>query len=359
VANSFAHQSIVRERYQIDSLIGQGGMGAVYRVTDLRLPGRLCALKVLQTQPRGLLGETPDQPGRQQFMIEASTLARLDHPNLPKVSDYFTFEDYDCLVMDYVPGQDLQQHIQEARRQNRFLPLQPVMLWIDQMCDVLTYLHSQGPPVIHGDIKPANIKLMAGGRIKLVDFGLVRPGDPSDPRTLSGSGLRGVGSLPYSALEQYAGNASRIDARTDLYSLGATFYHLVTNQAPASAHDRFLDPDSLVSPDEINPALPRLVAEAILAAMQPHPKDRPVSVAAWRRLLGDLGGPEPGSQALSPNDLQAASAEQRHTGRGWPPGEVVPGASRPAHRAFWSENGGYALLAALLVAAALLLTFFR
>ena len=149
---------------------------------------------------------------RQQFLVEASTLARLDHPNLPKVSDYFALEDYDCLVMDYVPGQDLQQCIQEARRQERFLPVADVLAWMAQLCDVLVYLHEQEPPVIHGDIKPANIKLTADGRVKLVDFGLVRPGDPGDPRTLTGSGLRGVASLPYAALEQYAGPSGRVDA---------------------------------------------------------------------------------------------------------------------------------------------------
>ncbi len=329
MSSSLSPGSVIRERYQVEALIGQGGMGAVYRVTDLRLPGRTCALKVLMTHPRGLPDDEEFGAGRRQFMVEASTLARLDHPNLPKVSDYFALDDYDCLVMDYVPGQDLQQCIQEARRQGRFLSVADALAWTAQLCDVLTYLHEQEPPVIHGDIKPANIKLSAGGRVKLVDFGLVRPGDPEDPRTLTGSGLRGVASLPYAALEQYAGPGGRVDARTDLYSLGATLYHLVTNRPPASAHERFLDPASLVPPCQVNPSLPSAVAQAILAAMQPHPNDRPPSVAAWRSLLASHTAQTAGAPYLEPR------------------------------QAVWLENRWYALVAGLLVLAALVLTFLR
>ena len=314
-------------------------MGAVYRVADLRLPGRLCALKVMRTQLNDLLGNQVSEANRQQFLVEASTLARLDHPNLPKVSDYFALDDYDCLVMDYVPGQDLQQCIQDARRQGRFLPLTEVLDWTSQLCDVLTYLHSQQPPVIHGDIKPANIKLTAGGRIRLVDFGLVRPGDPQDPHTLTGTGLRGIGSLPYSALEQYAGNASRVDSRTDLYSLGATLYHLVTNQAPVSAHERFLDPVAFMPPRQINPTLPPAVEEAILAAMQPHPKDRPASVAGWRQLLFANGD----TPSAAERGLRLRSTDVRS----------------PRSRGVWQENRWYALAAALLVIVAFVLTFLR
>jgi eukaryotic-like serine/threonine-protein kinase len=330
--DTLAPGRLIRERYALQDLIGQGGMGAVYRVADLRLPGRLCALKVMRTQLYGLLGEPANAAGRQQFLIEASTLARLDHPNLPKVSDYFSLDDYDCLVMDYVPGQDLLQRIQEARRQERFLPLADVLDWTGQLCDVLTYLHSQQPPVIHGDIKPANIKLTADGRIKLVDFGLVHPADADDPRTLTGSGLRGLGSLPYAAVEQYAATGARVDARTDLYGLGATLYHLVTNQAPAGAHERFLDPAAFAAPCQLNPGLPPTLEQAILAAMQPHPNDRPTSVAEWREQLA----------ATSP-----VSA----------PG--LPAAAGSPAAQLWRANRWYALAAAVLAVIAVVLTFLR
>jgi eukaryotic-like serine/threonine-protein kinase len=324
--------NVIRERYSVETLIGQGGMGAVYRVADLRLPGRLCALKVIRTQP--LLTVEAAAATRHQFLAEASILARLDHPNLPKVSDYFSLEEFDCLVMDYVPGYDLQQCIQEARRQDHFLPEPDILAWTAQLCDVLSYLHEQTPPVIHGDIKPANIKLTHDGRIKLVDFGLVRSGDPADPRTLTGSGLRGLGSLAYAALELYAGNSARIDRRTDLYSLGATLYHLATNQAPASAHDRFLEPAALLPPRQINPALSPAFEQAILAAMQPHPNDRPSSVAAWAR------------------HLEGLDSRQRSGALGL--SVPAPGLAGP-----WRGNGWYALAAALLTLAALALTFLR
>lgn len=307
-------------------------MGAVYRVADLRLPGRLCALKAMRIALSGVLspeaGELDAQLAatRQQFLAEASTLGRLDHPNLPKVSDYFALDTYDCLVMDYVPGQDLQQCLQEARRQDRFLGEDLLLDWMHQLCDVLLYLHGQQPPIIHGDVKPANIKLTGDGRIKLVDFGLVRRSDPEDPRTLTGSGLRGAGSLPYAALEQYASTA-RPDPLSDLYSLGATLYHLATHQAPASAHERFLDPAALRPPRQINPTLSPALERAILAAMQLHPKERPATIAAWRQML--------------PDRPVAAEAEPIN----W--------------RQLLVANRWYAFAAAVLGLAAILLTFLR
>jgi serine/threonine-protein kinase len=336
VNNALVPGAVVRERYEIQALIGQGGMGAVYRVADLRLPGRLCALKAMRI-PVAAASSQDDLPpdpelaaAREQFLAEASTLGRLDHPNLPKVSDYFALDAYDCLVMDYVPGQDLQQCVQDARRQGNFLPEDELLDWTFQLCDVLLYLHNQRPPIIHGDVKPANIKLTADGRIKLVDFGLARPGDPDDPRTLTGSGLRGVGSLPYAALEQYAATA-RSDPRSDLYSLGATLYHLATNEAPASAHERFLDPAALRAPRQINPALSPALERAVLAALQIHPNDRPPSVAAWRQAL-------PGRPAAQASEAPAEPAD-------W--------------RAILAANRWYAVTAALLALAAVVLTFVR
>jgi serine/threonine-protein kinase len=282
--------TVLRERYELLGLIGQGGMGAVYKAADRRLPGRLCAVKEIWPPP-GIGPEALAQT-REQFLREASTLARLDHPNLPKVSDYFTLTpagaagdgaDRDYLVMDHVPGQDLDQVAQQAHRQGHFLDPQEVLGWIDQLCQALIYLHGQAPPVLHRDVKPANVKLTPEGRIKLVDFGLVKPLDPEDPRTLTG--LRGIGSLPYTPIEQYAGELGHTDRRSDLYGLGATLYHLLTGQPPASAQDRFLDPGALRSPREINPAIAPGLERAVLAALALHPKDRPPSVAAWHQAL--------------------------------------------------------------------------
>ena len=184
--------TVLHERYDVIGLIGSGGMGAVYLTGDNRLEGRRCAVK--ETRLLDALSAEAVQTLRSQFHREASTLARLDHPNLPKVSDYFSENDRDYLVMDYIPGQDLSRVVAEARRKGQMLSESNVLAWSDQLCDALSYLHGQSPPILHRDIKPANFKLTPDGRVKLVDFGLVKPLDPNDPRTITS--LHGIGSLP-------------------------------------------------------------------------------------------------------------------------------------------------------------------
>jgi serine/threonine protein kinase len=284
--------AVLRERYEIVALIGRGGMGAVYEARDRRLPGRRCAAKEIHLPPD--IGSAAAAQAREQFQQEARTLARLDHPNLPKVSDYFSTGEHDYLVMDYVPGRDLHQIVQEAARQGRFLDEAQVAGWARQLCDALAYLHRQSPPVIHRDLKPANVKLTPDGQIKLVDFGLVKPVDPDDPRTFTS--VRGLGSLPYLPLEQYADVEGHTDARSDLYALGATLYHLLTGQSPPSAQQRFLQPESLMPPRRVNPALSPAAEAAVLAALAIHPRQRPPAVEAWRRLW------------LSPEEPAAAKA---------------------------------------------------
>jgi serine/threonine-protein kinase len=341
--------TLLRDRYEILGLIGQGGMGAVYKAADHRLPGRLCAVKEIWP-PSGIDTESLDQ-AREQFLREASTLARLDHPNLPKVSDYFTFApaatngpdqggstassqdrptaDRDYLVMDYVPGQDLQQVIQQAHREGHLLDEREVLGWMAQLCDALSYLHSQDPPVIHRDIKPGNVKLTPDDRIKLVDFGLVKPLDPENPKTLTG--LRGIGSLPYTPIEQYAGELGHTDARSDLYGLGATLYHLLTGRPPASAQDRFLEPEVLLPPRQINPAVSPAVEQAVLAALALHPRERPESVAAWLNML----------QGVMPT----IPVTVEPTGPGW--GQAL------------RENWWLLLIALAVIAVAVVVTFYQ
>ena len=220
--------TILRSRYKIIEMVGEGGMGAVYRAEDLRLEGRQCAVKeiVLEMEPT----ETARAQAQEQFYREASTLGRLDHPNLPKVSDYFTEGQREFLVMDFVPGRDLKALMDEARRQKKTLPEKQVLSWAAQLCDALDYLHSQNPPILHRDIKPANIKLTPSGTLKLVDFGLVKLMVPDDATTITI--VQGRGTIQYTPLEQYGGDTGHTDARSDIYSLGATLYHLFTNQPP-------------------------------------------------------------------------------------------------------------------------------
>ena len=289
--------TLLRDRYRIVSLVGQGGMGAVYLTEDTRLPGRRCAVKEIRL-PAGIAADAEVQ-AREQFHREASTLARLDHPNLPRVSDFFAVGGRDYLVMDYVPGADLLQIVREARRKGRTLPEAQVLRWIEQLCDALSYLHRQAPPVLHRDIKPANIKLTPEGEIKLVDFGLVKPMDPSDASTFTG--LRGVGSIPYTPLEQYGEIADHTDVRSDLYALGATLYHLLTGSEPPSAQEIFLAPDALVLPRRVNSEISPAVEGAILAAMAPHPGNRPPTVDAWLHLVRS-------GEPLSPVDASVPAA---------------------------------------------------
>jgi eukaryotic-like serine/threonine-protein kinase len=277
--------SILRARYRIVEIVGQGGMGSIYRAEDIRLTGRLCAIKEVQVD----LSMSPDdqEQAREQFYREATILARLDHPNLPKVSDFFDEENRDYLVMDFVPGVDLRQKIEEATQRNAFISEQLVLDWAMQMCDALGYLHSQDPPVLHRDIKPANIKLTPEGLIKLVDFGLVKVMMPDDIRTITI--VQGRGTAAYTPLEQYGGDTGHTDPRSDVYSLGATLYHLLTNRSPSEAKARFLQINSFDTPRAINNQISLRTEQAILWAMSMHPDDRPADVQSFRDLLLSTG----------------------------------------------------------------------
>ncbi len=291
---------VLRSRYQIRRIIGHGGMGSIYLADDLRLEGRQCALKEVEhdrTLPTDLLRQT-----REQFLREATVLARLDHPNLPKVSDYFSIGGRDYLVMDIVPGKDLRTLMMEARQLNTFLPEREVLAWAGQLADALSYLHSQEPPILHRDIKPSNLKLTPSGLLKLVDFGLVKI-SASDEMTLTI--LQGRGTVLYTPLEQYGGDAGHTDARSDVYAFGATLYHLLTNNPPVEARERFLQPDSLVPPRQLNPEISPRTERAILWAMSLHPNDRPSDVAAFREaLLGSWNPPIRPMAALPAPSLQ-------------------------------------------------------
>ncbi len=274
---------VLRGRYSIRRIIGQGGMGSIYLADDLRLEGRQCALKEVEhdrSLPPELLKEARDQ-----FQREATVLARLDHPNLPKVSDYFSISTHDYLVMDYVPGKDLRTLMLEARQSGQFLDEDFVLNWASQLSDALSYLHQQEPPILHRDIKPSNLKVTPSGLLKLVDFGLVKVLAPGE---MTITVLQGQGTALYTPLEQYGGDSGHTDVRSDIYAFGATLYHLLTNQPPADARDRFLNPESLIPPRQINPDISQRTERAILWAMGSHPDERPETVERFRQaLVGD------------------------------------------------------------------------
>jgi serine/threonine protein kinase len=272
---------ILRERYEIRQVVGRGGMGCVYQAEDMRLDGRLCAVKEVQPDPAA--DEEAQRQAHQQFHREASILARLDHPCLPKVSDFFSEAGRDFLVMDFVPGHDLKEIMDASRREGLQLPEERVLEWADQLCAALAYLHRQDPPVLHRDIKPGNIKLTPGGLLKLVDFGLVKLLAADETRTITV--LQGRGTALYTPLEQYGGETGHTDARSDIYSLGATLYHLLTNEPPVEAKQRFLNPSSLKPIRVIRPEVSQRTAKGVEWAMALHPDDRPADVTVFQNAL--------------------------------------------------------------------------
>lgn len=259
-------------------------MGAVYKAADRRLEGRVCAIKEIlpQLADSALSNEELDQMS-EQFRVEASILSRLDHPNLPKVSDYFSTSSREYLVMDFVEGRDLHDIVREQQKAGQMLNEQQVLGWASQLLDALEYLHEQEPPVVHRDVKPSNIKVTPRGVVKLVDFGLVKVLHNDDSRTVTV--VQGRGTVAYTPLEQYGGDTGYTDARSDIYGLGATLYHLFAGTPPADAKERFLRPGVLGSLQQINPNISPRVERVIFQALAMHPNERPPTIAALREML--------------------------------------------------------------------------
>lgn|GEM_PF-1138366 len=275
-----APNTLLQDRYLVMRLLGQGGMGAVYQATDRKF-GNAVALK-----------ETfySDIQLSKAFSQEARLLNRLRHAALPVVMDYFAIGERQFLVMQYIPGKDLEQLLAERkeRGQGVFLTSQ-VLRWADQLLDALEYLHSQKPPIIHRDIKPQNLKLTPRGEVILLDFGLAK-GITTQPSQVSQS-IRGY-TPNYASLEQIRGTGT--DARSDIYSIGATLYHLLTGEMPQDAMTRIAamlmgQPDPLPLVNDLNPEVSPVTASVIARAMSPHPDQRYASAAVMRQALRNAG----------------------------------------------------------------------
>jgi serine/threonine protein kinase len=258
-----AQNTLIQNRYLIVQLIGKGGMGEVYLAVDQRL-GSAIALKRTFFAGDEMLGNA--------FEREARVLARLRHPVLPKVSDHFGEGEEQFLVMEHISGEDLSKRIEV---QQKPFPLSWVMFWADQLLDALSYLHSHEPPIIHRDIKPQNLKLTDENHVVLLDFGLSK--SSTGLTNLSGGASTGstgsvVGYTPhYAPMEQIRGIGT--SARSDLYSLSATLYQLMTNVVPADAlsrADSMLNglQDPIESPSTLNAEVPPAVSQVILKGME-------------------------------------------------------------------------------------------
>ena len=255
-----AQNTLIQNRYLVVHLIGKGGMGEVYLAVDQRL-GSAVALKRTYFAGDEMLGNA--------FEREARTLARMRHPVLPKVSDHFGENDEQYLVMEHIAGEDLAKRLEGAQKP---FPVSWVMFWADQLLDALSYLHSHEPPIIHRDIKPQNLKLTDDNHIILLDFGLSKTSTGQTHISNSGSTGSVVGYTPhYAPMEQIRGIGT--NPKSDLYSLSATLYQLMTNVVPADALTRadamlngLADPIQL--PHELNPEVPDAVSEVILKGME-------------------------------------------------------------------------------------------
>jgi serine/threonine protein kinase len=236
---------IQHDRYRIEGLLGQGGMGAVYKAWDLNLDMPVAIKENLEATPEA----------QKQFIREANMLAKLVHSNLPRVIDYFSIPDQgQYLVMDYIDGEDLRSMFTRLGR----LPEPQVLSWIGQILDALAYLHSQPTPIIHRDIKPANIKVRPDGRAVLVDFGIAKFYDPKLATTMGAKAI----TPGYSPPEQYGGGAT--DTRSDIYALGATLFTLLTGQEPPESVMRAVKQAEFPRPRELNSDISPQVEEAIL-----------------------------------------------------------------------------------------------
>ena len=265
---------VVEERYRVVRLLGQGGMGAVYRAWDMRL-NRPVALKEMIPQ-LGLDADTLAEL-RQQFKQEAQILATLTHPSLVRVTDHFSWNDNEYLVMDFIEGESLADRIYREGPQ----PEPQVVSWAKQLLDALSYCHKQG--VIHRDIKPQNIVITPEGRALLVDFGLVKLWDPQDPHTRTV--MRGAGTPEYAPPEQYDIGLGHTDHRSDVYSLGATLYQTLTGQAPPTATQRMASPSSFMPPRRINATVSPAIEKAVLKALEIAIDNRFQSAAEMAKAL--------------------------------------------------------------------------
>lgn len=267
--------TILKDRYYLNRLLGQGGMGEVFLAEDKLLSRQVAVKKVIYSGNEYLL-KTAE--------AEAMVLARLRHEGLPKILDYFNEDQTQYIVMEYVEGHDLGEMLQ--LNQGAFTTTR-VWPWVETLLDILEYLHNQTPSVVHRDIKPQNIKITNDGKLFLLDFGLVKD---TPTRVVGGSLAPSVYgySQSYAPLEQINGDPTSV--QTDIYGMCATLYHLLTNVKPADALNRATrrierKPDSLRPAHEVNHDVPLGLSHVLEQGLHLNSDERIKSVQELRQLL--------------------------------------------------------------------------
>lgn len=263
--------AVLKSRYRIEEVLGQGGMGAVYRAFDSNLNVPVAVKENLFTT----------EEYARQFKKEATILASLRHPNLPRVTDHFVAEgEGQYLVMDFIQGEDLREKLERGGP----IPEDLALPWFMEICDALAYLHTRTPTVLHRDIKPGNIKITLDGRAMLVDFGLAKVVEDSGTTT---SGAKAM-TPGFSPPEQYG--TGRTDPRTDIYSLGATMYAALTAAIPEDSLERAMGREALTPVRKRNPNVSPSLARAIEKALAIRPEDRYQSVYEYASALNAAAG---------------------------------------------------------------------
>lgn len=264
--------AMLADRYLIQEVIGTGGMSAVYRARDMHFPNivRLVAIKEM-------VPNTRDPVVRENiykhFEREAHILAGLSHPAIPQIFDYFLFHQRAYLVLEFIHGKDLELLLNESQG---FLPVEQVLQWAVELCDVLDYLHSHNPPVIFRDMKPSNVMINQSGRVVLVDFGIAKLFQGVQKGTM-------IGTEGYAPPEQYRGEATPL---VDIYALGATLHHLLTRQDPRVEPPFSFDSRPIRA---ANPAVPPELEAVVMRALAYEPADRFQSAREMKEALLAVG----------------------------------------------------------------------
>jgi serine/threonine-protein kinase len=298
-------------RYRVRGFLGKGGFAATYLVEDQRLSGKRRAVKEI---PEIFFDER-----------ETEILARIQHPAVPDITDRFAADGMVYLVLEF-GGERTLEGVRDA--EGGRVPLVRLRPWIDQLCDVLGYLHAQTPPIVHRDLKPANVLLDERDRVMLIDFGIAKEAAPdAATRTIARSASHG-----FSPPEQVMGTGT--DQRSDVYALGATIYVLLTGEIPPAAHERVAGSD-LVAPRQLVPELPQAIEDAILRALELNVARRHPTIDAFRSALASAPAASPARKGASAAPRTVMIGDTPPVATAAPaagPATVAPVAAVPAPR---------------------------